>query len=87
MLQQDLQYYIPKGLMYPVVGAFRALVQRNSDGTYYWKKNPIEVWNTIGSKLVAIVLDEKAENPDVIAKNSNLWSNLFKEVYIYGYMS
>ena len=87
LLQQDLQYYIPKGLMYPVVGAFRALVQRNSDGTYYWKKNPIEVWNTIGSKLVAIVLDEKAENPDVIAKNSNLWSNLFKEVYIYGYMS
>lgn len=87
LLQQDLQYYIPKGLMYPVVGAFRALVQRNIDGTYYWKKNPIEVWNTIGSKLVAIVLDEKAENPDVIAKNSNLWSNLFKEVYIYGYMS
>ncbi len=87
LLQRDLQYYIPKGLMYPVVGAFRALVQRNSDGTYYWKKNPIEVWNTIGSKLVAIVLDEKAENPDVIAKNSNLWSNLFKEVYIYGYMS
>ena len=87
LLQQDLQYYIPKGLMYPVVGAFRALVQRNSDGTYYWKKNPIEVWNTIGSKLVAIVLDEKAENPDVIEKNSNLWSNLFKEVYIYGYMS
>lgn len=87
LLQQDLQYYIPKGLMYPVVGAFRALVQRNSNGTYYWKKNPIEVWNIIGSKLVAIVLDEKAENPDVIAKNSNLWSNLFKEVYIYGYMS
>lgn len=87
LMQQDLQYYIPKGLMYPVVGAFRALVQRNADGTYYWKKNPIEVWNVIGAKLVTIILDEKAENPDVIAKNSNLWSNLFKEVYIYGYMS
>ena len=85
--QQDLQYYIPKGLMYPVVGSFRALVQRNTDGTYYWKKNPIEVWDALGAKLVTIVLDEKAENPDVIAKNSNLWSNLFKEVYIYGYMS
>ena len=87
LMQQDLQYYIPKGLMYPVVGAFRALVQRNADGTYYWKKNPIEVWDVIGSKLVTIILDEKAENPDVIAKNSNLWSNLFKEVYIFGYMS
>lgn len=87
LMQQDLQYYIPKGLMYPVVGAFRALIQRNSDGTYYWKKNPIEVWDAIGAKLVTIVLDEKTENPDVIAKNSNLWSNLFKEVYIFGYIS
>ncbi len=85
--EQDLQYYIPKGLMYPVVGAFRSLVQRNTDGSYYWKKNPLEVWTAIGTKLVTIVLDEKIENPDVIAKNSNLWGNLFKEVYIYGYMS
>lgn len=87
LMQQDLKYYIPKGLMYPVVGAFRSLVQRNTDGTYFWRKNPIDVWNILGPKLVTIMLDEKAENPDVIAKNSNLWSNLFKEVYIYGYMS
>lgn len=87
LMQQDLTYYIPKGLMYPVVGAFRSLIQRNADGTYFWRKNPIEVWDALGAKLVTIILDEKAENPDVIAKNSNLWSNLFKEVYIYGYMS
>lgn len=85
--QKNLQYYIPKGLMYPIVGAFRALIQKNVDGTYFWKKNPVDVWDVLGSKLVTIILDEKAENPDVIAKNSNLWSNLFKEVYIYGYMS
>lgn len=86
-MQQDLQYYIPKGLMYPLVGAFRALVQQNKDYTYYWKKNPIDVWHVLGAKLVTIILDEKTDNPDVLAKNSNLWSNLFKEVYIYGYMS
>lgn len=85
--QQDLQYYIPKGLMYPVVGAFRALVQQNNDGTYYWKKNPFEVWSKIGAKLLTIVLEEKATTPDAIAKSSSLWSNLFKEVYIFGYLS
>ena len=42
----------------------------------------IDVWNVIGTKLVTILLDEKTENPDVLAKNSNL----FKEVYIYAYM-
>jgi len=84
--QKDLQYIIPKGLMYPLVGAFRALVQINDDGTYFWKCAPSDVWNKIGQKLVTIILDEKTENPDVIAKNSNLWSNLFKEIYIFGYM-
>lgn len=85
--ENDLKYIVPKGLMYPLVGAFRALVQIESkEGTYYWKKNPLDVWNAIGTKLVTILLDEKTENPDVLAKNSNLWSNLFKEVYIYAYI-
>lgn len=85
--EKDLQYIVPKGIMYPIVGAFRGLVLVDEkQGNYYWKKNPIDVWNTIGTKLVSIVLDEKTENPDVLAKNSNLWSNLFKEVYIYAYM-
>lgn len=84
--QKDLTYYIPRGLLYPIVGSFRALVQIDSTGKYYWAKPPHDVWDAIGQKLVSLVLDEKAESPDTIAKNGNLWSNLFKEVYIYGYM-
>lgn len=85
--ENDLKYLVPKGIMYPIVGAFRALIQTDEEsGEYYWKKNPVDVWNVIGTKLVTILLDEKTENPDVLAKNSNLWSNLFKEVYIYAYM-
>lgn len=86
--QEPLQYLVPKGIMYPLVGSFRALVQiDNTTKKYYWKKDPIVVWDEIGEKLVAIILDEKVENPDAIAKNGNLWSNLFKEVYIYGYLN
>lgn len=84
--ETELQYYVPKGLMYPLLGAFRALVQIDSEGNYYWKKNPKDVWNVIGAKLVGMLLDEKVENPDALAKNTNLWSNLFKEVYIYAYI-
>lgn len=85
--EKDLNYIVPKGILYPIVGAFRALILIDEEnGEYYWKKNPIDVWNMIGTKLVTILLDEKTENPDVLAKNSNLWSNLFKEVYIYAYM-
>lgn len=84
---EALQYSIPKGIMYPLVGAFRALVKVNEDGIYSWVKNPTEVWNSLGSKLTSTILDEKTENPDVLGKNTNLWSNLFKEVFIFGYMS
>lgn len=84
---KSLQYSIPKGIMYPLVGSFRALVNVNENGNYSWVKNPLEVWNALGGKLTSTILDEKTENPDVLGKNSNLWSNLFKEVFIFGYMS
>lgn len=86
--ENDITYIVPKGLMYPLVGAFRALVKINDKtGNYEWQKYPLDVWKAIGSKLVSIVLDEKVENPDVLAKNANLWSNLFKEIYIYAYIN
>lgn len=82
--QSDLQYLVPKGLIYPLLGAFRALVDIKED-KYSWVESPKIVWEALGPQLVSIVLEEKAETPDVIAKNSNLWSNLFKEVFIYGH--
>lgn len=86
--QEGLQYYVPKGLLYPVVGAFRALITVDeTTKEYCWIKDPLEVWNKIGGKLATIILDERSDNPDILAKNTNLWSNLFKEVYIYGFMS
>lgn len=86
--QEGLQYCVPKGLMYPVVGAFRALITIDAETKKYsWIKDPLVVWDKIGGKLATIILDEKSDNPDVLAKNTNLWSNLFKEVYIYGFMS
>ena len=71
--EKNLNYIVPKGIMYPIVGAFRALFLTDEEsGEYYWKKSPIDVWKVIGTKLVTILLDEKTENPDVLAKNSNL---------------
>lgn len=84
--QSPIQYLVPKGLMYPMLGSFRALVEIDEEIGYRWKKHPTDVWAAIGPKLVGLILDEKTENPDVLAKNTNLWSNLFKEVYIYAYL-
>jgi hypothetical protein len=84
--EEDLRYIVPKGIIYPVVGSFRALITIDPvTNEYSWKKSPLEAWNTLGTKLVSTVLDEKTDNPEVLGKNNNLWSNLFKEVLIHGY--
>lgn len=36
---------------------------------YSWVEFPKVVWEALGPQLVSIVLEEKAETPDVIAKN------------------
>jgi hypothetical protein len=84
--RDQLRYYVPKGLVYPLVGAFRSLVEIDDSGNYSWKRNPKTVWDDIGARLVNIILEEKTESPDVLAKNTNLWSNLFKEVFINAYL-
>ena len=82
--QAGLKYLVPKGILYPVVGAFRALVEVDpGTGIYRWKKDPFMVWNDLGERIAGIVWDEKEENPEYIGKSKNVWSNLFKEVLLY----
>ena len=82
--QKDLTYFVPKGIIYPILGAFRALVSvDDNDKMYKWKIDPIKVWEDIGYSLVKTVLDEKDQHPEILAKNSNLWKSLFNDVYIY----
>ena len=82
--ETDIRHLVPKGIMYPIVGAFRALIQVDAvTGEYSWKRDPFKAWETMGPKLVGIVLDEKEDNPEYLGKSRNLWSNLFKEMLLY----
>lgn len=85
--EKDMHYVVPKGMIYPIVGSFRALIKINPEtNEYEWNKDPKFILDKMAAKLVGIVLDEKADNPELIGKNANLWSNLFKEVYIESYL-
>jgi len=86
--QAPMDYVVPRGLIYPIIGAFRALIHVNAEtGEYSWLKSPKEIAEKLGSRLVGIVLDEKTDSPEYIGKSSNLWNNLFKELYIEGHLS
>ncbi len=85
--EKDMHYVVPKGMIYPIVGAFRSLITIDPEtNNYKWIKDIDFMLEKMASKLVGIVLDENAENTDVLGKNANLWSNLFKELYIEGYL-
>lgn len=82
----ELEYTIPKGILYPLVGAFRALVRTDSDGNYYWVVPPLQAWDELKATLAGFIMstsEELANNPANIGRSPNLWSNLFSNVYVY----
>lgn len=82
----ELKYVIPKGIMYPLVGSFRALARIDSQGNYYWAVNPFQAWEDMKATLATFVMDtseELANNPANVGRSTNLWSNLFSNMYVY----
>jgi hypothetical protein len=80
--EHDMDYSTPNGFIYPILGAFRALVRENN-GKYEWITEPISVLNELGSDLVASTIQmsrDLGNNPNATGKNSNLWQTLFMQV-------
>lgn len=84
---EAMNYVLPKGLLFPIVAAFRALVKVDkSNQQYSWRISPKEVWEKIGGKLINIIMtssEDLSDSPDAVAKSPNTWDLLFKEVLIY----
>ena len=77
--QEDIDYLTPNGFIYPILGAFRALL-KEEDNKYFWKKDPIKVMDNIGAELVSNTISmsrELGNNPNATGKNKTLWMNLY----------
>lgn len=80
--QETIEYTTPYGFMYPILGAFRALVVEK-DGKYTWKKNPFEILNNDGNYLVDLVVEMHrtlGNNPNATGKCGPLWNSLFTTI-------
>ncbi|RKJ43157.1 AIPR protein [bacterium 1XD8-76] len=88
---KPMNYVLPKGLIFPIVGAFRALVTVNkSTQVYSWKLSPEKVWNKLGGKLINTIMtssEDLADSPDAVAKSPNTWDLLHKEILLYSMLS
>lgn len=86
-----MHYILPKGIIFPIMGAFRALVKVDkSTQEYGWKIPPQEVWDKLGGKLINITMtsaEDLADSPDAVAKSPNTWDLLYKEIFIYAMLN
>jgi hypothetical protein len=80
--EKTLDCMSPTGFLYPILGAFRALVEEK-DGKYCWKKNPFAVLERVGGDLVEITVERSrslGNNPQSTGKDPGNWKTLYMTV-------
>jgi len=81
-----IQYETPKGFIYPILAAFRVLVEENSETGYYeWaaKSNPLKYFDEVDKELVLTTVDRSrtlGNNPQSVGKDSAHWGQMYKIV-------
>ena len=83
--KEEIDYLTPNGFIYPIMGAFRALLKEDENGYYKWRKDPIKIMDKIGPELVSNTINmsrELGNNPNATGKNKTLWMNLYMIVYM-----
>lgn len=81
-MMKDMDVQSPNGFIYPILGAFRALLRENN-GVYGWKTNPFAILEKIGPDLVESTVSMSrslGNNPQSTGKDVNLWKTLYMTV-------
>lgn len=79
---------VPDGLIYPLIGAFRALIYYNKvTNKLEWLYNPLDIWENAKGLLtdaIANFIDDNKEidKPDSLGKSKTLWQTLFDKIQI-----
>lgn len=88
---RPMNYVLPKGLIFPIVAAFRALVKVDkSTQVYSWVMSPEKIWDKLGGKLINIIMtssEDLSDSPDAVAKSPNTWDLLYKEILLYSMLN
>lgn len=75
-------YDVPSGFVYPILGAMRFLLDKDStSGNYKWKTDPLKFYDkVVGKKLVELTIEASSElgrNPMAVGKSSRHWEGLY----------
>lgn len=78
-LENKTDYRVATGYILPVFGAFRVLIEENSN-KLSWKLDPFKMWEKVGDSLVKNTLESSRNNPQDAGKNASIWSNNYSKV-------
>ncbi|MBR2491067.1 MAG: AIPR family protein [Ruminiclostridium sp.] len=79
-LKNPMQYSISSGYLYPIFGAFRAILSYDEeDQILSWMFDPIEIWNEVGKALAQNTF-ESSSNPQLAGKDKQLWLSNYRIV-------
>lgn len=84
--QQEMNYLTPTGFLYPILGAFRALLKVDDKGYYNWISDPFAVMDELGKELVCTTVDRSrtlGNNPQSFGKDKGHWRTLFITFKMY----
>lgn len=78
---QNTKYNISIGYIFPIFGAFRALLEKDPHtDTYKWSFDPIKVWDAVGKTIVQNVFESNIRNPQLIGKEKTVWLGNYRIV-------
>ena len=79
-LNNETSYSISSGYIYPIFGAFRALLKfdENSEEVS-WLFNPLEMWDEVGTTIAQNTF-ESSNNPQLAGKDKQLWLSNYRIV-------
>lgn len=75
-LQKTTNYQITQGFIFPILAAFRSLIEINEDKTLKWIVDPLIVWDSVRGKLVTNTVEmsrQLGNNPQSAGKSNTLW--------------
>lgn len=88
-VDEESSYKLFDGAMYPILGAFRCLVEEDKSGKYRWKTKSFskvkKIFDSVGADLINVTKntsDNWGKNPNAIGKDESNWDNLYKTVAI-----
>ena len=73
-------YTVSAGYIYPIFGAFRALLKFDDvKNEVYWLFDPLEIWDEVGVSIVQNTF-ETSNNPQLAGKDKQLWLSNYRIV-------